>query len=78
MNRQTPWHKEFWPWFIIVLIGSVLIASAVTIRLALKYDDAPAAGHYQKQGLGIVAREAVTVPAEQSTSGAKEAGARAQ
>lgn len=57
MNRRPsarPWYREFWPWFIIALIGSVVIASMVTIFLALKYNDEPAAGEYRKQGLGIV------------------------
>lgn len=55
MKSQTHWYKEFWPWFIITLLLSVVIACIATIRLAIKYDDAPAQGSYQKQGLGIVA-----------------------
>ncbi len=74
MTTKLPWYKEFWPWFIVVLIGSVAIASAVTIRLALKYDDAPASGSYQKQGLGIVADD----PAEEWKPEQKETGAQRQ
>lgn len=76
MKTQTPWHKEFWPWFIVVLIGSVVIASLATIRLAIKYDDAPAHGSYQKQGLGIVAKEPVPTSNEQSESEPKQAEAK--
>ncbi len=76
MTSQTPWYKEFWPWFIVALTVAVVIACIVTIRLALKYDDAPAEGSYQKQGLGIVAtletdekvaRDSVASPATEET-----------
>jgi len=42
MNKQTdskPWFKQFWPWFLIALPGSVVIASVFTLILA--YENAP-------------------------------------
>ena len=29
-----PWYKYFWPWFIIVLLGSAVSASLYTVYLA--------------------------------------------
>jgi uncharacterized protein len=30
-----PWYRQFWPWFLIALPGSVVIASFVTLWLAV-------------------------------------------
>jgi hypothetical protein len=32
----TPWYKQFWPWFLIALPGSVVMASMFTITLAVQ------------------------------------------
>jgi hypothetical protein len=33
---SKPWFKQFWPWFLIALPGSVVIASMFTISLAIE------------------------------------------
>lgn len=38
-RNKKPWFKQFWPWFLISLPGSVVIASMVTISIAI--DSAP-------------------------------------
>ena len=53
-SQARAWHREFWPWFIVALIGSVVLASVATIFLAFKFDDAAAVGNYQREGLGVV------------------------
>ncbi|MDH3589207.1 MAG: hypothetical protein OEQ74_07375 [Gammaproteobacteria bacterium] len=35
MHENLPWHRQFWPWFIIVLIGSTVIASLATVWIAV-------------------------------------------
>jgi len=36
-NTDTkPWFKQFWPWFLISLPGSVVVASIFTISLAVE------------------------------------------
>jgi uncharacterized protein len=30
-----PWYRQFWPWFLIALPGSVVVASFVTLWLAI-------------------------------------------
>ena len=34
-----PWYKQFWPWFIIALPASVVIASFVTLWIAISNPD---------------------------------------
>lgn len=34
-RHPEPWYRQFWPWFLIALPGSVVIASFVTIWLAV-------------------------------------------
>ena len=48
-----PWYRQFWPWFLIALPGSVVIASMVTITLAVKTNDGLVKDDYYKQGLAI-------------------------
>lgn len=48
-----PWYKQFWPWFLISLPLSVVIASIVTINLAIETNDGLVSDDYYKEGLGI-------------------------
>jgi hypothetical protein len=34
-----PWYRQFWPWFIIALPATAVIASFVTLWLALTHPD---------------------------------------
>ena len=36
---QVPWYRQFWPWFIILLLGSAVTASLYTLRLASQGED---------------------------------------
>jgi hypothetical protein len=48
-----PWYKQFWPWFLISLPLSVVIASLVTINIAIQSDDGLVSDDYYKEGLAI-------------------------
>lgn len=48
-----PWYKQFWPWFLISLPLSVVIASMYTINLAIESNDGLVSDDYYKEGLGI-------------------------
>lgn len=48
-----PWYKQFWPWFLIALPGSVVIASIATIIIAATDPDGLVNDDYYKQGLLI-------------------------
>jgi uncharacterized protein len=34
-GHPPPWYRQFWPWFLIALPGSVVLASAVTFWIAV-------------------------------------------
>ncbi len=48
-----PWYKQFWPWFLIALPGSVVIAGIATIIIATKNSDSLVKANYYKEGLAI-------------------------
>jgi hypothetical protein len=36
---QTPWYRQFWPWFIIAIPSMAVIGGFVTLWLALTYPE---------------------------------------
>jgi len=38
-STEPPWYKQFWPWFIIALPASAVIASFITLYLAVSRPD---------------------------------------
>lgn len=54
MQENTgPWYKHFWPWFMLTLLSTVVIASLVTVYIAVKSSDDLVNDNYYKDGLGI-------------------------
>lgn len=58
MSRYTreddkPWYRQFWPWVLIMLPASAVIASMVTIYIAVEQPTAMVADDYYKKGLAI-------------------------
>ncbi len=63
-NEQAkPWYKQFWPWFLIALPGSVVIASFITIAIAV--ENAP---QITRHDIGKFAKQATieTTPISQN------------
>jgi hypothetical protein len=59
-----PWYKQFWPWFLISLPGAVVVASMVTIYIAVETKDGLVQDDYYKKGLGIHKDAAKTATAK--------------
>jgi len=38
-GEGVPWYKQFWPWFIIALPASAVIASFITLWIAISNPD---------------------------------------
>ena len=38
-GQNLPWYRQFWPWFIIALPASAVIASFITLWLAISNPD---------------------------------------
>lgn len=47
------WYKQFWPWALIALPAVVIVASVITIVIAVRSADSLVVDDYYKQGLGI-------------------------
>lgn len=48
-----PWYQQFWPWFLILLPASVVVASLYTMYLASSGADDLVVDDYYKDGLAI-------------------------
>lgn len=53
VDKNAAWYKQFWPWFLILLPGSVVIASIVTLIIAANGADSLVVDDYYKKGLLI-------------------------
>lgn len=49
----VPWYRQFWPWFLIALPGTVVIAALSTLVIANRYADDLVVDDYYKTGLAI-------------------------
>ena len=52
-GSSTAWYRQFWPWFLIALPGSVVIAALTTVYIAHRHADDLVSGDYYKRGLSI-------------------------
>jgi hypothetical protein len=52
-HDTRPWYGQFWPWFLILLPGSVVCASLATFYLASRYADDLVVDDYYRDGLAI-------------------------
>lgn len=55
MNTLTgkPWYREPWPWFLISLPATAVIAGLTTVWIAATHFDGLVVGDYYKAGLAI-------------------------
>jgi hypothetical protein len=49
----SPWYKQFWPWFLIVLPTSSIVVGMLLLRLALNTEDSLVKDDYYKHGKAI-------------------------
>lgn len=48
-----PWYRHRWPWFIMLGPAAVILATAVTVGLAIRQPDAVVVDDYYKRGKAI-------------------------
>ena len=48
-----PWYKQFWPWFVIALPATAVVASLTTMWIAVSGADSMVVDNYYKEGLAI-------------------------
>lgn len=39
MSEASPWYRQFWPWFLIALMGISVAASVATVVIAYGMGD---------------------------------------
>lgn len=52
-TKLRPWYREPWPWLLIALPGSAVIAGFATLVIALQGDDGVVADQFRRDGLAI-------------------------
>lgn len=50
---SEPWYRQFWPWFLIALPASVVVAGLTTVYIAFKGADDLVSDNYYRDGLAI-------------------------
>ncbi len=50
---SQPWYQQFWPWFLILLPASVVVAGLSTLFIANRHADDLVVDDYYKDGLAI-------------------------
>jgi hypothetical protein len=48
-----PWYRYFWPWFIVVLLGSTVVAGITTVFIAVTGADSLVTDDYYREGKAI-------------------------
>lgn len=49
----TPWYRQFWPWVLIALPLTSVVASLTTVYIAAREPDGLVADDYYREGLAI-------------------------
>ena len=50
----TPWYRQFWPWFILAILGWGVVSASITLSVALKNPPHMMTGDYEKLGKALV------------------------
>ena len=53
IEDTKPWYRQFWPWFIIALPGTAVVAGLITLYIASSGRDTLVKDDYYKDGLAI-------------------------
>ncbi|MFT5481627.1 MAG: hypothetical protein ACI9GW_000272 [Halieaceae bacterium] len=52
-KQIEPWYRQFWPWFLIALPATVVVAGLATVVIATRHADDLVVDDYYKDGLAI-------------------------
>lgn len=52
-SDTKPWYRQFWPWFIIALPATAVIAGLTTLTIAIKNADDVVADNWYREGRAI-------------------------
>jgi hypothetical protein len=52
-SHSGPWYRHFWPWFIVVLLGTTVVAGISTVVIAFRGADSLVTDDYYRTGKSI-------------------------
>lgn len=52
-SQTTPWYRQFWPWFLISLPATAVIACIITIVIAVQNKPSIVTENYYLEGMSI-------------------------
>ncbi len=52
-SESLPWYRYFWPWFIVILLGSSVLASLAIVLLAFSMPDPLVRDDWYQEGTAI-------------------------
>jgi len=55
-SSTVPWYRQFWPWFLIALPATAVVAGLTTVYIAFNNADTLVRDNYYKEGLAINAQ----------------------
>lgn len=58
MSNTPLWYRQFWPWFLITLPSVAVVASFITLGIAIKHADTPVQDDYEQHGLTVLHKNA--------------------
>ena len=70
-RMNTPWYRQFWPWFVLALPATAVVAGMVTIYIAFNNADSLVNDSYYRDGLAINQQLAQDLAAERLNLSAK-------
>lgn len=50
---QRPWYRQGWPWFLLLLPATAVVASFVTLYIAISHPQSVVRDEYYKDGLAV-------------------------
>lgn len=50
---SRPWYRQFWPWFIMALPASAVVAGLTTVAIAVRNQDSVVRDDWYKEGKAI-------------------------
>jgi hypothetical protein len=53
-KKPDPWYKQGWPWFLIALPATAVVAGTITMVIAVRTWDGLVVDDYYKEGKAIV------------------------
>jgi len=53
-SKPEPWYKQFWPWFILAIPGTSIVAGIIFLMISIKTWDGLVVDDYYKEGRAIV------------------------